>query len=118
VSDSRDILNTAAELRGRASRLREIAESLEGHAEELERGVAGASGEAVVLHGADISEKAADLMEPGQVLHFTDMERLLRSAGFVVYGKVPTNTLLATLQRSPQFERVRARSGRYRRVAA
>jgi hypothetical protein len=118
VSDARDILNTAAELRGRAERLREIAANLDDHAQELERGALGASGEMEVLHGADISEKAADLMDPGQVLDFTEIERLLRGSGYAVWGKVPTNTLLTTLGRSPQFERVRARSGKYRRVAA
>lgn len=112
----RDILNAATDLRSRAGRLREIAGRLETEAEELQRTVAGASAETIVLRGVAATEKLAELIEVGEDHHYKHLESLLRSAGFVCSGKDSAATLLASLSRSPHFVLIRRRSGRWRRV--
>lgn len=112
------MLQVAVDLRSRAAALRDSADRLDAEAETLERQIAGADAQARILRGAEITAALAPLVRLGEILHYTEMERLLRAAGFVCAGKDSAATLLAALNRSSHFESVRPRSGLFRRLEA
>ncbi len=55
----------------------------------------------------------ADRNPGGEPIHYKDWYRLLREAGYVVGGKDPQATFLASVARSPQVRSLGRRSGLY-----
>lgn len=111
-----ELLHTARLLRNRADRLTSIADGLNETADELELEARGEGG--VVIGGAKITEELERLVTVGAEHHYNELDRLLRSEGFVINSRRESRTvLLAALHRSPRWESVGRRTGIYRRVA-
>jgi hypothetical protein len=108
----RELLLTSRVLRERARRLGKLSSSLSQQADELE--AEGQGQEGIVLHGRQITDKLRNLVEVGEVLHYTELERRLWESGHLVGGVEPLATLLAAVNRDERFVSVRCRSGRYR----
>jgi hypothetical protein len=109
----REALTTAATLRQRGKRLETLGQVLQTQADELDAEVRGRAKE--VLRGREITEMLYALVRPGEVVHYRAAYARLLVAGFDVVGTVPQNTLLAALQRSPNFVAVGRRTGKYKR---
>lgn len=109
-----EIPQHAADLRAKAARFQVIAAELEHAADLLEAEIHGTGKE--ILRGRDLVDELLKYIEPGEELHYRDAERRLLAAGFTAGGKVPLNTLLAQINRAPEFEQTRRRSGIYRRI--
>lgn len=113
--DLRGVLDMASELRSRASRLRVVADRLDADAALLDEDVAGNGSQ--LIGGRALIDKACTLIEPGESIHYRDLTRRLRGAGYVAKGMVPENTVLAALGRSSSFTKQGTRTGIYRRAA-
>jgi hypothetical protein len=123
-----------SEARGRADRLRRLADHVEVQAaadEHILRELEGALGMRAqlqieqldqALSGRRVAEVAVAVakrdLDPGQVIHYKEWYALLRAAGFRIGGKDPLASFLSNISRCPDVEAVGNRSGRYRLRAA
>jgi hypothetical protein len=122
------------EIRGRADRLRALADHLDEQARRDEyalREFEGALGLAAQLQieqldhelgGKRLQEIAVAVLsreiQPGQAVHYRDWYALLCAAGYSARGKDPLASFLAQINRAERVEPVGGRSGLYRlRVA-
>lgn len=128
------IKSRIADARGRADRLRRLAEHVERQAaddERILRELEGALGMRtqlqieqldLALSGRRVAEVAVAIakreLRPGQVIHYKEWFALLQAAGFRVNGKDPLASFLANVSRAPEVEPVGSRSGEYRLRAA
>lgn len=111
-----EMIEAAAELRARSDRLREIADQVGRAADALELAIHG--GEQAILRGHDLVDALLRVIAPGERLHYRDAERRLHAAGFTAGGVDPSATLLAQINRAPEFESCGRRSGLYVRKPA
>lgn len=114
TEERRELLSTAANMRSRARRLELIATSLHETADKLEAEVHG--GGKLVLGGRDLIDALNGLVDVGERCHYSELEDRLLVANMVPGGQMPSQTLLAALQRSPEYKTAPARSGFYRRI--
>jgi hypothetical protein len=124
------LLSRIAETRGRADRLRALAEQAERLAGEEERylreleGLLGIAPQLrietlnVRLRGQRLLEVALEILSrergAGVAIHYREWYELLRAAGHEVGGKDPVGNFLAHIARAPEVERILPRSGLYR----
>lgn len=118
-----------AELRNRAERLQALADDARTQAEAQEaalRDLAELVGIDAQLRleqldsrlgGQRLQEIAVQVLEDkhpnGEAIHYKQWYSLLREAGFVVGGKDPQATFLASIRRSSQVRSIGRRSGLY-----
>lgn len=123
-----------SEARGRADRLRRLADHVEqqvAHDEHILCELEGALGMRAqlqieqldrALSGRRVAEVAVAVLkrerEPGQAVHYRDWFALLHATGFRVSGRNPLASFLSQVSRSPEVEAVGDRSGKYRLRAA
>lgn len=116
MSDLRiDFVREAAALRARAQRLETVVSQINAAAEALEAEVAGSGKK--VLRGRDLLTELLKYVDEGETLHYRELHGRLVAAGFNASGKVPVDTLLAQINRAPEFKNEGRRSGLYTRVA-
>jgi hypothetical protein len=128
------IKGRVGEARGRADRLRSLADHMEAQAmadEHMLRELEGALGMRaqlqieqldLALSGRRVAEVAVAIAQrdlaPGQAIHYKQWFALLQAAGFSINGKDPLASFLAHISRAPEVEPVGKRSGQYRLRAA
>jgi hypothetical protein len=111
--ERRELLNGAAHIRSRARRLEGVAAALHAQADELTAEVHGDG--KVVVGGGDLIDALNGLVDVGERVHYTELEDRLLIANIVPGGANPSNTLIAALGRSAEYQKAPARSGFYRR---
>jgi hypothetical protein len=130
AAEYRQLVVRITDQRERADRLRALADQLEeasGADEALLaefEGLVGAADQLTLeqldprLRGQRLQEVALEVLSrerrPGEDVHYREWFELLREAGYLIGGRDPLATFLATVARSPEVERVGSRSGRYR----
>lgn len=112
--ERRELLNGAAHIRSRARRLEGVAAALHTQADELAAEVVGSDKR--LLGGRGLIDALNEVVEVGERCHYTELEDRLLVAKVVPNGADPPATLLAALQRSPEYQKAPARSGFYRRI--
>ncbi len=105
-------------LRVRAEQLRSAAHDLDRAADALCMVGPIEGGEGKVVGGQHLISAVEEVVEPGETVHYRDICRRVLASGVTPRGKVPEDTLLAALNRSPYYSRVGSRSGEYRRNAS
>jgi hypothetical protein len=130
AGEYRQLVVRIGDQRERADRLRALADQLKmaAHADEALlaefEGLLAAADQLTLeqldprLRGQRLHEVALEVLSrerrPGEAVHYREWFELLREAGYLIGGRDPLATFLATVARSPEVERVGSRSGRYR----
>jgi len=129
LAEYRSMAVNVSEQRERAERLQDLADDARAQAEAQEAALRDL-GELVGidpqmrlehldarLGGQRLQEIAIQVLvdrdPPGTPIHYKDWYRLLREAGYVVGGKDPQATFLASVARSPRVRSIGRRSGLY-----
>jgi len=129
LAEYREMAVNVAELRNRAERLQALTDDARTQAEAQEaalRDLAELVGIDAQLRleqldsrlgGQRLQEIAVQVLEDkhpkGEAIHYKQWYSLLREAGFVIGGKDPQATFLASIRRSSQVRSIGRRSGLY-----
>lgn len=129
IDEYRELAQSIAGERERAERLRALADQATAHAEEQERSLRDLAELLGIdpqlrleeldmrLRGQRLQEIAISVLREhhptGEPIHYKQWYALLRDAGYVVGGKDPVATFLASVTRSEEVEAVGRRSGLY-----
>ena len=129
LAEYREMAVSVAELRNRAERLQALADDARAQAEAQEvalRDLAELVGIDPQLRleqldsrlgGQRLQEIAVQVLEArhpqGESIHYKQWYSLLREAGYVIGGKDPQATFLASIRRSSQVRSIGKRSGLY-----
>lgn len=112
--ERKEALTTAREVRRRGEALIRIGTRLTREADALDELLGGDNVRA--LGGRQLTNRLGGMVDVGNEVHYRELLEVLRVHGYVPGGVDPKGTLLAALHRSPHFEKVGSRTGRYRRV--
>lgn len=129
IDEYRDLARSIAGQRERAERLRALADQATAQAEEQERSLRDLAELLGIdpqlrleeldtrLRGQRLQEIAIRVLRErhpmGEPIHYRQWYSLLRDAGYMVGGKDPMATFLASVTRSEEVESVGRRSGLY-----